>query len=309
MAKGRGGQLVRPGVVISEELSRESPLSISELYRRYRRRFLDTYTGIARDSRPGTYNSFRTLVWMAKQLGLLEFVDEVPPVGTERYYDAQGNPHGRPIDDALRARLQASGDFHNQRRFRLSSQALSDGRWLDLTAAFKGLLVESPTIEVLPKPLPALPPPPKAPTITTAKERAAPKPQPLPRPRVPVTLPALSYEDIQDMVAHYQQLDIKDFQSILDGYLALIVEIEAMPTRPGVERLRQLDIAIFNAMIERIERAPARMRPLLEQMINNMMEAGEAYDDLVSALARGDRKGIVACIQILKKCCVKVIET
>ena len=51
------------------------------------------------------------------------------------------------------------------------------------------------------------------------------------------------------------------------------------------------------------------MRLLLEQMINNMMEAGEAYDDLVSALARGDRKGIVAGIQTLKKCCVKVVET
>ena len=109
------------------------------------------------------------------------------------------------------------------------------------------------------------------------------------------------------MLAHYQQLDIKDFQSILDSYLALIVEFEAKPTRPGLESLRNLDIAIFNAMIERIERAPARMRLLLEQMINNMMEAGEAYDDLVSALARGDRKGIVAGIQTLKKCCVKVV--
>ncbi len=51
------------------------------------------------------------------------------------------------------------------------------------------------------------------------------------------------------------------------------------------------------------------MRLLLEQMNNNMMEAGEAYDDLVGALARGDRKSIVAGIQTLKKCCVKVVET
>ncbi|MDO8749955.1 MAG: hypothetical protein Q7K03_02260 [Dehalococcoidia bacterium] len=302
MAKGRGGQLVRPGVVIREELSRESPLSISELYRRYRRRFLDTYTAIGRESRPGTYHSFQKLLWMAQRLQLLEFVDEVPPVGTARYYDEQGQPHGRPIDDALRQRLQASGDFHNQRRFRLSGQASSSGLWLDLTAAFKGLFLEAPTIEVLPKPLPALPPPPKAPTITTAKERPTPKPR-------PVIPPTLSYEDIQDMLAHYQQLGIKDFQSILDGYLALIVEFEAKPTRPSLESLRSLDIAIFNAMIERIERAPARMRLLLEQMINNMMEAGEAYDDLVSALARGDRKGFSAALQILKKCCVKVVET
>ena len=64
-----------------------------------------------------------------------------------------------------------------------------------------------------------------------------------------------------------------------------------------------------DALIERIERAPAPMRPLLEQMISNMMEAGEAYDDLVSALARRDRKAISADIQTLKKCCVKVVET
>ena len=51
------------------------------------------------------------------------------------------------------------------------------------------------------------------------------------------------------------------------------------------------------------------MRPLLEQMIDNMTEAGEAYDDLVSALARRDRKAISAGLETLKKCCVKIVGT
>ncbi len=62
-----------------------------------------------------------------------------------------------------------------------------------------------------------------------------------------------------------------------------------------------------DALIERTEHASPRMLPLLEQMINNMTEAGEAYDDLVSALARRDRKAISADIQTLKKCCEKVV--
>ena len=126
-------------------------------------------------------------------------------------------------------------------------------------------------------------------------------------PRVPVTPPTLSYEDIQDMLAHYQQLDIKDFQSILDGYLALILEFEAKPTREGLQQLRRLDMAIFDAMVNRTERASARMLPLLEQMINNITMAAAAYDELESALARGDRQRLSAGLETLKKCCVKIV--
>ncbi len=111
------------------------------------------------------------------------------------------------------------------------------------------------------------------------------------------------------MLAHYQQLDIKDFQSILDGYLALIVEFEAKPTREGLQQLRRLDMAIFDAMVNRTERASARMLPLLEQMMDNMTISSEAIDDLESALARGDRKALSAGLETLKKCCVKIVGT
>ncbi len=307
MAKGRGGQLVRPGVVIREELSRESPLSISELYRRYRARYRETYKAIGRKSRPGTYNSFRMLVWKARRLQLVELVDEVPPVGSPRYYDELGRPHGRPIDDALRARLQATGDFHNQRRFRLTSQAAGSNSWLDITSAFMGLFVPAPTIEVLPAPAPVPAPPPKAPPVTKANEKPTPKPRPVPRPKVPEVPPALGFDDIQDMLAHRRQLKVEDFQSILDGYLALILEFEAKPTKAGLQRLKNLDLAIFDAMVERMDGVSRRDLPILEQMVDNVTMAAGVYDDLEDALARGNRQRLSAGLQTLKKCCVKVV--
>ncbi len=57
------------------------------------------------------------------------------------------------------------------------------------------------------------------------------------------------------------------------------------------------------------ERASPRMLPLLEQMINNITMAATVYDDLESAMARGDHQAVSAALQILEKCCVKVVET